>query len=67
MPSTVCREKDILLKGGRLTRDSSASKNGTSAASGNQSTSQAPTEDKGITSMIGDWIGGLLAKLFGDL
>jgi hypothetical protein len=65
----VCREKDILLKGGQLTRDSSASKSGISAASGNQSSSSAPmpAEGKGITSMIGDWIGGLLAKLFGGL
>ena len=66
---TVCREKDILLKGDQLTRDSSASKSGISAAYGNQSSSSAPmsAEDKGITSMIGEWIGGLLAKLFGGL
>ena len=58
----VCREKDIILRGGQPSQQSSKSDTGLPAVSGNQSSSQSgkPEQDKGLLSTVADWIGGLL-------
>lgn len=58
----VCREKDIISRGGQPTRQSIRSETGLPAATGNGSSSQSaePGKSDGFLSSVADWIGGLL-------
>ncbi|MCX6677693.1 MAG: hypothetical protein NTU95_07080 [Methanothrix sp.] len=63
----VCREKDIILKGGQPSQQSSGSDTSLLAVSGNRSSSSSesgkPEQGKGLLSTVADWIGGLLGML----
>ncbi len=63
----ICREKDIILKGGQPSKQSSRSDTGLSdfPVHGNQSPSKSgtPGQGKGFLSTVADWIGGLLGML----
>ena len=77
---TVCRDKDIILKGGKqiateIDMDTvsgiikNSSNNSTTQASlaqnGSNSSQPAPDLDRGIAGKISDWLFGWLKKLFG--
>ncbi|MCX6674382.1 MAG: hypothetical protein NTY37_11465 [Methanothrix sp.] len=61
----VCREKDIILKGGQPSQQLSKSDTGLPAVPGKQSSFESgkPEQSKGFLSMVADWIGGLLGML----
>ncbi len=61
----VCREKDIILKGGQPSLQSSRSDTDISAHSANQSSSQSgkPTQSSDFLSTLADWIEELLGML----
>jgi hypothetical protein len=65
----VCREKDIILKGGQPSRQSSGGDASLPAVSGNQGASESgqTEQSKGFLSTVADWIGGLLGMLTGRL
>jgi hypothetical protein len=62
---TVCRDKDIILKGGQPSQQASSSDSGLPALSANQSSSQSgkPEPSDGFGSMLANWIRGLLGML----
>lgn len=61
----VCREKDIILKGGQPSQQSSGSEAGLPALPGNRSSSESPRPEQGngLLSTVANWIGGLLGML----
>jgi hypothetical protein len=61
----VCREKDIILKGGQPSQQSSRSETGLALLSANQSSSQSEKSEpgSGFLSTVANWIGGLLGML----
>lgn len=61
----VCREKDIILKGGQPSQQSSRSETGLPALSANQSSSQSEKSKpgSGFLSTVANWIRGLLGTL----
>lgn len=61
----VCREKDIIIKGGQPSRQSSRSDTSLSALSANQSSSQSgkPPQSSGFLSVLAYWIRRLLGML----
>ncbi len=61
----ICREKDIILKGGQPSLLSSRNDTGLPVLSDNQSSSQSAESEQssGFLSKVADWIGGLLGML----
>ena len=61
----VCREKDIILKGGQPSKQSSRSETGLPALSANQSSLQSAKSEpsSGFLSTVANWIRGLLGML----
>jgi hypothetical protein len=58
---TVCRDKDIILKGSQSSKQSDRKELSPSASPKNQSQQTAESmEEKGFLSTVTDWIGGLL-------
>jgi hypothetical protein len=68
-PSTdagdICREKDIILKGGQPSQQESGSETGLPLLSGNQNSSQSgrPEPGSSFLSTVANWIRGLLGML----
>ena len=65
----VCREKDIILKGGQPSQQASRNDSGLPALSANRSSSQSEKSEPsgGFLSMVANWIRGLLGMLFARL
>jgi hypothetical protein len=65
----VCREKDIILKGGKPSQQASRNDTGLPALSANQSPTQSEESKPsgGFLSMVADWIRGLLGMLLARL
>ena len=61
----VCREKDIILKGGQPSQQASRNDSGLPLLSANQSSSQSEKSEPsgGFLSMVANWIRGLLGML----
>ena len=58
---TVCRDKDIILKGSQSSKQSDRKESSPSTSSKSQSKQTAESmEEKGFLSTVTDWIGGLL-------